>query len=188
MGKMFEAMLPQHEAFIRKQRIFFVGSAPLQADGHVNISPKGYDVLRIFSPTEVAYLDVTGSGNETSAHVLENGRITFMFAAFEGPPMILRLYGTGSVVLPGTPEWEALAPHFTLYPGTRQIVCAKVHAVKTSCGFSVPFFDYAGERDTLLKWAENKADDEITDYRRTKNAASMDGLPTPIGIGLGVRP
>ena len=183
MGKLFTAIMPEHEAFIRKQRLFFVGSAPLQADGHVNISPKGYDALRILSPTEVAYLDVTGSGNETSAHVLENGRITFMFVAFEGAPMILRLYGTGRVVLPGTPEWEALAPRFTLYPGTRQIVCAALHAVKTSCGFSVPFFDYAGERGTLKQWAEKKGDG-LTDYHREKNTASMDGLPTPLGISL----
>jgi hypothetical protein len=184
MGKLFTAILPEHEAFIAKQRVFFVGTAPLAADGHVNISPKGYDAFRILSPTEVAYLDVTGSGNETSAHVLENGRITFMFVAFEGPPMILRLYGTGRVVLPNTPEWDAIAPRFELLPGTRQIVCATLHAVKTSCGFSVPFYEYAGERDTLIKWAENKGG-SLPDYHREKNVVSMDGLTTHLGIRLG---
>lgn len=184
MGKLFTAILPEHEAFIQKQRLFFVGTAPLRADGHVNISPKGYDVFRILSPTEVAYLDLTGSGNETSAHVLENGRITFMFVAFEGAPIILRLYGTGRVVLPGTQEWEALAPYFEMYPGARQIVCASLQAVKTSCGFSVPFFNYAGERELLKNWAENKGN-RLNDYHMEKNAVSMDGLATPLGLKLG---
>jgi hypothetical protein len=185
MGKLFKAILPEHEAFIRKQHLFFVGSAPIQANGHVNLSPKGHDVLRIFSPTEVGYLDLTGSGNETSAHILENGRITFMFVAFEGAPIILRLYGTGRVVLPGTQEWETLAPHFEMYPGARQIVCASLHAVKTSCGFSIPFFDYTGERDTLKKWAEVKGD-SLADYHIEKNRVSMDGLATPLGLKLGL--
>lgn len=183
MGKLFTAIEPEHEAFIRKQRLFFVGSAPLQADGHVNISPKGYDGFRILSPIEVAYLDLTGSGNETSAHLLENGRITLMFVAFEGAPLILRLYGTGSVALPGSREWDSLAPHFELYPGARQIVHIRLHAVKTSCGFSVPFFDYAGERELLKTWAQSRGE-RIEDYRREKNAVSMDGLPTPLGLAL----
>jgi hypothetical protein len=184
MGKLFDAISPEHEAFIRKQHIFFVGSAPLAADGHVNLSPKGHDVLRIFSPTQVGYLDLTGSGNETSAHLMENGRITFMFVAFDGAPMILRLYGTGRVVLPDTPEWEALVPHFAMLPGARQIMMADLHAVKTSCGFSIPFYDYTGERDTLKKWAVQRGDG-LVDYHRDKNMVSMDGLPTPIGSKLG---
>jgi hypothetical protein len=179
MGKMFEAMLPEHEQFIKRQRMFFVGSAP--ADGHINISPKGHDVLRIFSPTEVAYLDLTGSGNETSAHLKENGRITFMFIALDGPPMILRLYGSGRVILPGTPEWDALLPHFELMPGARQIIYADIHAVKTSCGFSVPLYEYSGDRDLLHKWAGQKGEEGLAAYRREKNAVSMDGLVTPLG-------
>jgi predicted pyridoxine 5'-phosphate oxidase superfamily flavin-nucleotide-binding protein len=181
MAKLFEAILPEHEEFIRKQQIFFVGSAPLSGDGHVNISPKGYDVLRIFSPTEVAYLDLTGSGNETSAHLDENGRITLMFIAFEGAPMVLRLYGKGRAILPGMSQWDRLASQFELFPGARQIISVDVHAVKTSCGFSVPFFSYSGERDTLQQWASKKGEQKLIDYRKEKNAISMDGLVTPLG-------
>ncbi len=183
MGKLFPALLPEHEEFIRKQRLFFVGSAPLQADGHVNISPKGYDSLRIISPTEVAYLDLTGSGNETSAHVEENGRITFMFVAFEGAPMILRLYGRGRTILPGMPEWDGLAQRFDFnqLAGARQIIYAAVEAVKTSCGFSVPYYTYAGERDTLLQWALKKGEQGLAAYRKEKNAVSMDNIVTPLG-------
>jgi len=184
MGKLFDAIKPEHEAFILRQHIFFVGSAPLAGDGHVNLSPKGHDAFRIFSPTQVGYLDLTGSGNETSAHLSENGRITFMFVAFDGAPMILRLYGTGRVVLPDTPEWEELAPRFEMMPGARQIVMADLHAVKTSCGFSIPFFEYTGERDTLKKWAVQKGDG-LADYHREKNAVSMDGMVTPLGHRLG---
>jgi len=186
MGKLFPALLPEHEAFIRKQRIFFVGSAPMDEEGHVNISPKGHDVLRLLSPTSVAYLDLTGSGNETSAHLTDNGRITFLFMAFEGPPMILRLYGKGRVVLPGSEEWEELAPRFELLPGARQIITAELHAVKTSCGFSVPFFSYEGERDTLQKWAAAKGEEGLQQYRRDKNSFSMDGRLTPIGRQTGM--
>lgn len=181
MGTVYSSILPKHEEFIRKQRIFFVGSAPLTADGHVNISPKGHDVLRILSSNEVAYLDLTGSGNETSAHLKENGRITFMFLAFEGPPMILRLYGCGHAILPGTPEWTDMAKHFDILPGARQIIHAKIETVKTSCGFSVPFYSYDGERDTLQKWTNNKSEQDLEEYRKKKNFISMDGIVTPIG-------
>ncbi|NQX70178.1 pyridoxamine 5'-phosphate oxidase family protein [Paenibacillus alba] len=186
MGKSFEALLPDHEQFIAKQHIFFVGSAPLSGEGHVNLSPKGHDVFRILSKNEVAYLDLTGSGNETSAHLEEsgNGRITVMFMAFEGPPMILRLYGEGRVVLPGTQEWEAIAPRFTLLPGARQMIVVDVHEVKTSCGYSVPFYNYEGERTTLQKWATQKGEQGLTDYWQEKNRVSMDGLPTPLGQKL----
>ncbi|MFA9559457.1 pyridoxamine 5'-phosphate oxidase family protein [Evansella sp. AB-rgal1] len=184
MGTVYSSILPDHEEFIRKQRIFFVGSAPLSEDGNVNISPKGHDVFRILSANEVAYLDLTGSGNETSAHINENGRITFMFLAFEGPPMILRLYGSGNVVLPSSPEWDDLVQHFDILPGARQIIQAKIETVKTSCGFSVPFFSYDGERDTLQQWASNKSEHELEEYRKKKNSISMDGIVTPIGEGV----
>jgi hypothetical protein len=180
MGKVFPAILPEHEEFIRKQRIFFVGSAPLHAEGHINISPKGHDVFRIISPTEVAYLDLTGSGNETSAHMEDNGRITFMFIAFESVPMILRLYGTGHVIIPGMPEWDELAKNFDLLPGARQIISAKINVVKTSCGYSVPFYSYSGERVTLQKWATNKGEQGLIAYRQEKNYTSMDGIVTPL--------
>ena len=184
MGKSFEALLPEHEVFIAKQHIFFVGSAPLSEEGHVNLSPKGHDVLRILSSNEVAYLDLTGSGNETSAHLEENGRITLMFTAMEGPPMILRLYGKGHVVLPGTPEWEKLSPHFTLLPGARQIFVIHVHEVKASCGYSIPFYTYEGERNTLQNWATKQGEQGLIEYRQEKNVTSMDGLLTTIGQKL----
>ncbi|MWC29349.1 pyridoxamine 5'-phosphate oxidase family protein [Paenibacillus sp. MMS18-CY102] len=181
MGKQFESMLPVHEEFIRKQYLFFVGSAPLSEDGHVNISPKGHDAFRILSPNRVAYLDMTGSGNETSAHLLENGRITVMFCAFEGPPNILRLYGTGKVILPETVEWEELYPLFPPLPGARQIIEVDVHKVQTSCGFAVPFMTYTEDRPTLQRWSVQQGEEGLIAYRQEKNMRSIDGLPTPLG-------
>jgi hypothetical protein len=185
MGKQFTALLPEHEEFIAKQRIFFVGSAPLSEEGHVNISPKGYDTLRVLSANRAAYLDMTGSGNETSAHIRENGRVTIMFCAFEGPPNILRLYGTGTVVLPGSPEWDDLYPHFPPIPGARQIIIVDFDIVQTSCGYSIPFMSYSGERETLSRWAVQKGEDGLKQYWKDKNMKSIDGLPTPIGEAIG---
>jgi hypothetical protein len=181
VGKQFDALLPEHEQFIAKQIIYFVGSAPLSEESHVNISPKGYDSLRILSDNRVAYLDLTGSGNETSAHLMENGRVTVMFCAFEGPPNIIRLYGKGSIILEGTPEWEELYPLFTPNSGARQIIVVDIHKVQSSCGYSVPFLSFVGERDTLNRWSEQKGEEGIKQYRREKNAYSIDGLPTPLG-------
>ncbi|MBW4841005.1 MAG: pyridoxamine 5'-phosphate oxidase family protein [Paenibacillaceae bacterium] len=178
MGKMFDSMLPEHEAFIRRQHLFFVGSAPLHAEGHVNLSPKGYDSLRLLSPNEVAYLDLTGSGNETAAHLEENGRITIMFAAFEGQPLILRLYGKGQVILPDSADWGRLEGLFPKLTGARQIILVSVYGVQTSCGYGVPLFSYDGDRETLVKWAETKGDLGLEEYRRQKNAVSLDGLPS----------
>lgn len=184
MGKRFESMLPEHEEFIRRQHIFFVGSAPLSGEGHVNLSPKGHDSLRILNENRVAYLDMTGSGNETSAHIRENGRVTIMFCAFEGAPRILRLYGKGTVVLPGTEEWEELYPLFTPLPGARQIIVVDVRMVQTSCGYAVPLMDFAGERDTLERWTRQKGEEGLREYRKEKNSVSLDGLPTPLGEAL----
>lgn len=181
MGKQFASLLPEHEQFIARQHIFFVGSAPLSQEGHVNISPKGHDVLRILSPNRAAYLDLTGSGNETSAHILENGRITIMFCAFDGSPNIMRLYGTGNVLLPGSSEWEQLYPLFTPLPGARQLVVIDIDKVQTSCGFAVPFMSYTGERETLQRWAVQKGEDGLKDYVQQKNIVSIDGLPTHLG-------
>ncbi|QJD85511.1 pyridoxamine 5'-phosphate oxidase family protein [Cohnella herbarum] len=187
MGKQFTALLPVHEEFIAKQRIFFVGSAPLSSEGHVNLSPKGYDSMRILSPNRAAYLDMTGSGNETSAHIRENGRVTIMFCAFEGPPNILRLYGTGTVVLPGSPEWETLYPLFEPLPGARQIIMIDFDKVQTSCGYSIPFMEYAGERETLQRWSVQQGEEGLKQYWQNKNTHSIDGLPTPLGEAIADR-
>jgi len=180
MGKFFDTINDSHRAFILKQKLFFTASAPLSADGHVNLSPKGMDCFRVLSESRVAYMDIVGSGNETSAHILENGRLTIMFCAFEGPPNILRLYGTGYTVLPGHSKWQDLAPHFNLQLATRQIIVSEVHKVQTSCGFSVPYYDYAGERDHAQKWAEKKGAEGLESYKEEKNRISLDGLPTPL--------
>ena len=181
MAKLYDAITPDLADFIAKQPLFFVASAPLAAEGHVNLSPKGLDCLRVLSARQVAYLDLTGSGNETSAHLAENGRITFLFCAFEGAPQILRLYGQGRVVLPGDGEWETLISYFTSLPGARQIVVAEIERVQTSCGFAVPLMDFVSERDTLIRWAENRGEAAIQRYQEEKNETSIDGLPTPLG-------
>ena len=180
MAKFYDRILDQHKEFIAKQKMFFVASAPLSLDGHVNLSPKGSDSFRILSDHQVAYMDIIGSGNETSAHLLENGRITFMFCAFEGPPNILRLYGSGRTILPDHDEWESLSQHFHLQLATRQIIIAEIDKVQTSCGFSVPLYDYLGERDHAEKWALNKGVDGLEAYKAEKNRVSIDGLPTAL--------
>ena len=180
MAKLHDCITESLQAFIEKQPMFFVATAPLSEDGHVNLSPKGMDTFRVLSPLRVAYLDLTGSGNETSAHLLENGRITFMWCAFSGPPNIVRLYGNGRTILPGAPEWEELSALFPTYPGIRQIIIADIHRVLSSCGFAVPLMDYVGERDTLIRWAEARGEDGVITYQQTNNVCSVDGLPTPL--------
>lgn len=183
MGKVFDHITEDIRTFVGKQHVFFVATAPLSAEGHVNLSPKGMDCFRVLGANRVGYLDLTGSGNETSAHIAENGRITFMFCAFQGSPNIVRLYGTGRTILPGDDEWAGLAAHFPQYVGTRQIIVADIDRASTSCGYAVPFMDYRGERETLTKYWEAKAD-EVEDYQREKNSASIDGIRTPIGEAL----
>jgi hypothetical protein len=182
MAKMLEEISDELRAFIEKQHLFFVATAPLQASGHINLSPKGLDAFRILSPKQVAYMDLTGSGNETSAHVLENGRITFMFCAFEGAPNIVRLYGAGRVVLPEHEEWSALQAHFTLLEGVRQIVLADVEFVQTSCGFGVPMYEFQEHRKGLTHWARGKGAEGVRKYQEENNQASIDGLPTLLGV------
>ncbi len=165
-------------AFIAKQKVFFVASAPLAPDGHVNLSPKGLDCLRVLSPTRVAYLDLTGSGNETAAHVRENGRVTLMFCAFEEPPLILRIYGTGRAVRPSEADWTELSSHFELVPGTRQILDIAIREVQTSCGHGVPLMAFEGHRTRIPVWAESKGEAAMEAYRAAKNRVSLDGLPT----------
>ena len=180
MAKFYDSILDQHREFIAKQKMFFVASAPLSPDGHVNLSPKGSDSFRVLSDRQVAYMDIIGSGNETSAHLLENGRVTFMFCAFEGPPNILRLYGRGRTILPDHNEWKNLAKHFQLRLVTRQIIVADIEKVQTSCGFSVPLYEHMGERDHAEKWALNKGADGLEAYKAEKNRVSIDGLPTAL--------
>lgn len=181
MAKVHENITPALRQFIEAQHLFFVATAPLSTEGHVNLSPKGHDCLRVLSTSRVAYLDLTGSGNETSAHLHENGRITFMFCAFEGPPNILRLYGQGKTVLPTAPEWAELYAQFPQeYLGVRQIIVADIERVVTACGYAVPLMDYVGERDTLERWADAKGADGLVQYRQQKNLCSIDGLPTPL--------
>ena len=181
MAKVFAELMRPHQEFIQKQQLFFVATAPLTADGHVNLSPKGLDTFRILSSTRVVYLDLTGSGNETSAHVMENGRVTIMFCSFDRQPMILRLYGQGTVVLPATEQWVALEHYFENLPGVRQLVIVDIHRVQTSCGYGVPLYSYEGQRPTLSAWAQKKGAAGITQYQIEKGSTSIDGLPTPIG-------
>ena len=176
MGKSYDGITPVLSKWIERQHMFFVATAPLAADGLINCSPKGLDMFRILGPREVAYLDLTGSGVETLAHSRENGRIVFMFCAFEGPPKIVRLHGTSDVYLPGSPEYEALCDRFPAHIGSRAIVHARLTRISDSCGFAVPQYRYVGDRETLTRWAESKGQERLTQFRRTKNVRSLDGL------------
>lgn len=184
MAKVFDHITEEHRQFIAAQKLFFVATAPLSADGHINVSPKGLDSFRVLDSDEVAYLDLTGSGNETSAHLLENGRVTFMFCAFDGSPMILRLYGQARTILPHTSEWDTYIGLFPDLPGARQIILADIDRVSTSCGFGVPEMNYEGDRTQLTDWATKKGDAALADYRREKNARSLDNLPTALGEAI----
>jgi len=182
MGKFSTEIKPAHIEFIQQQHLFFTATAPLSADGHVNLSPKGLDCFRVLNEAKVGYADLISSGNETSAHTLENGRITFMFCSFDGAPNILRLYGKGKAVLPNTAEWEVYAPAFTIYPSTRQIIVADIHLVQTSCGYGVPLYAYKGERDKHFLWAEKLGEKGLQQYIQKNNLQSLDGLPTDLGL------
>ena len=177
MGKSFDGITPELSRWIERQHMFFVATAPLAGDGLINCSPKGMDSFRILGPRDVAYLDLTGSGIETVAHSRENGRIVFMFCAFEGPPKIVRLHGRSEVHLPGSPQFASLSPSFPALSGTRSIVRARLTRISDSCGFGVPLYRYVGDRNTLIRWSESKGEDELAQYRESKNARSVDGLP-----------
>lgn len=177
MGQPHPEITPELAAWISRQRLFFVASAPLSAEGHVNLSPKGLDSFRVLGPREVAYLDLTGSGAETMAHLRENGRITVMFCAFEGPPRILRLFGRGESHPLGSETYRALNMHFTDLPGARAIVRIEVEAVRSSCGWGVPLYSEPTDRVLLPEWSEKKGDDGLEAYRQEKNRKSLDGLP-----------
>lgn len=178
MAQRFSEIKDSLREFIEAQRIFFVGTAA--PDGRVNVSPKGMDSLRVLGPERVLWLNVTGSGNETAAHLLATPRMTLMFCAFTGRALILRVYGTARVVHHGEPEWESLYALFKPLPGARQIFDLKVELVQTSCGQAVPFMDYTGEREELNEWAEQKGQQGIRDYWRDRNQQSLDGAATGI--------
>lgn len=177
MAKAHTEITEDLAAFIIAQPMFFVATAP--ADGRINISPKGLDgSFRILDPRRVAFLNITGSGNETAAHLLENGRITLMFCSFSAKPMILRLYGSGRAVHPRDDQWAALEPLFHDYPAKRQIIVVDVTSIISSCGSGVPMMESRGQRTLLPDWASRKGEAGIRDYWREKNAVSFDGLPT----------
>jgi len=172
-----ETITPELRDWIGRQRLFFVATAPIAADGHVNCSPRGLDCLRILGPREVAWLDLTGSGAETIAHVRENGRIVLMFCAFEGPPKIVRIHGTAEVVTPAQPAWAELVDRFPPEAGARAIIRVHASRIRDSCGFGVPLYTFTADRDTLSRWCEKKGEDGIAAYQREKNVQSIDGLP-----------
>ncbi len=178
MGRRFGELSETHIRFIAEQKIFFVGTAT--GNSRVNVSPKGLDSLRVLGPSRVAWLNVTGSGNETAAHVQQDPRMTLMFCAFEGDPLILRVYGSAKAVHRKNPEWGELFALFKPLPGARQIFDLSVELVQTSCGMGVPQFDCAGERDALSDWARKKGEDGIRRYWEEKNRTSIDGIPTHI--------
>lgn len=178
MGKKLTHVTPELADFIEKQKIFFVATA--MSSGTVNLSPKGMDSFRILGPNRVMWLNVTGSGNETAAHLLENNRITVMFCAFKGKPLILRLYGTGKAYHPRDDAWNEYIDLFPKLEGARQLIDIEIDIVQTSCGMAVPFMEYSQERNELNNWARKKGEDGIRNYWEEKNVRSFDGMETGI--------
>lgn len=176
MAKFYNKITPRLQKFIENQKIFFVATAP--EEGRINLSPKGMDSLRIVDDNRVLWLNVTGSGNETAAHLLYNPRITLMMCSFEGAPNILRIYGKGNAIHPNDAEWDKYIDLFPETPGSRQIFDIKVESAQTSCGMSIPYFDYKGEREELNDWAKDKGEAGIQQYWQDRNLTSIDGKPT----------
>jgi hypothetical protein len=178
MGKSYDAIDGRLRLWVEAQHVFFVATAPLSPDGHINVSPKGMrDTFRVVDDHTVAWLDLTGSGAETIAHLRENGRIVVMFCSFEGPPKVLRLHGIGRVVTPDDDDWAAQSAGFGDHPGARAVIVVDVTRIADSCGFAVPTLTFTAERDLLDRNNEHRGEKALTDYRATKNAASIDGLP-----------
>ena len=178
MGQFHDTLTPQHQAFIADQKLFFVATATTES--RINLSPKGMDTFRILGPKRAVWLNVTGSGNETSAHVQADGRMTVMFCALEGAPMILRLYGTAKVIHHKDPEWADLMPHLPPRPGARQLFDLAIERIQTSCGTGVPLYTYGGDRNFLDAWAEQKGQAGLQAYWEKKNLYSIDGIPTRV--------
>jgi hypothetical protein len=177
MARTYDEITDDLRQFIGRQHVFFVATAPSGAAGHVNVSPKGLDTFAVVDGHTVAWLDLTGSGIETLAHLRENGRITIMFCAFEGPPRIVRLHGHGRARSIEHAEADGLLARFPAFAGRRSVVVVDVERISTSCGYAVPLMDYRSERETLVEWAERRGDDGIAAYHREMNARSLDGLP-----------
>lgn len=178
MSKFYTELNDKLQEFVVGQKIFFVGTAA--PDGRVNVSPKGMDSLRILNPNQLIWLNLTGSGNETAAHVLEQSRMTLMFCAFEGKPMILRVYGKARAIHPRDEEWAKWTGLFPEYPGSRQIFLLNVDSAQTSCGFAVPNFQYQEDRGDLVYWTDKIGDEGVKKYWKEKNQTSIDGKPTKI--------
>ena len=176
MARFYPALEARHRGFIAAQKMFFTASGT--AESRLNLSPKGMDSLRVLSDTRVAYLDLTGSGNETAAHLKHDGRMTMMWCSFDTDPLILRLYGHGRAVRRQDAEWGGLRRQLPALPGERQVIVLDIESVQTSCGTAVPRYLYTGERDTLARWAGKKGAVGLLDYWREKNQVSIDGLPT----------
>ena len=179
MAKFYDALDDKLIAFIEAQPVFFIASAA--REGRVNLSPKGLDTFRVFGPNLVAYLDITGSGNETAAHAKAGGRATIMFCSFSRNPLVLRLYGRASAGGPGSALWAELRDRFELYPGARQIIVFDIDSVQTACGFAVPEMTLEKHRPTLTKYWKTKGEAATAEYRERKNKVSIDGLPTGYG-------
>jgi hypothetical protein len=177
VSQTYDALNDKLIGFIRRQKLFFVATAPLSGEGHVNVSPKGYDSLVILDAHTLAYLDLGGSGIETHAHVTENGRITLMWCAFEGPADIVRVYGRGEAVALDDPRFPELLAHFPGHDRARAVILVHVTRAADSCGWGVPFFEFKGERDQLKRWVDAKPLDEWAEHRYRTNAQSIDGLP-----------
>jgi pyridoxamine 5'-phosphate oxidase-like protein len=180
VGRLYDEIDERNAAFIRHQRVFFVATAPLAGNGHVNLSPKGLESFAILGPREVAYLDLVGSCIETVAHVRENGRIAFLFCAFDGPPRILRLHGRAEVVVPGDRAWPELAARLPSHPSARAIVRARLSRIADSCGYGVPRLRFEAEREQLPEWAAGRGPEGLRAYADEHNRTSIDGLP---GLG-----
>jgi len=183
MAERFSSLQNEHIRFIREQHLFFVGTAG--GEGFINVSPKGMDTFRVTGPSEVVWLNLTGSGNESAAHVAENGRMTIMFCSFGKQPLIMRLYGQARVIHPRDVDWPALLDLFPADVGARQVFRLAVELVQTSCGYAVPRYDLRGERPTLSKWAAQKGLDGIEQYWRDKNTLSLDGKATGLFEDVG---
>lgn len=177
MGKVYPEIDDRLAEWIRGQHIFFVATVALAEDGLVNCSPKGLDTFAILDPHTVAYLDLTGSGIQTVAHLRENGRIVIMFCALEGPPKILRLHGRGTVLEPGDPDFESLRGHFPPYAGVRAIIRVDVTRIADSCGTGVPLYAYQGQREALVRFGEQLGEEGVRAYQRRYNHESLEGLP-----------
>ena len=178
MAEKFPTLEEQHIRFIGEQHLFFVGTAG--SEGYVNVSPKGMDTFRVISPSEIAWLNLTGSGNESAAHVNENGRMTVMFCSFDKQPLILRLYGQATVLHPRDDKWDELSKLFPAYTGARQIFVMDLELVQTSCGYAVPHYELKSERPTLTKWADGRGESGIREYWAEKNMKSLDDKDTGI--------